>query len=205
MWDRSRKERMRLARSNHHESVRASVDPHGGVAFRIRNHVVIFASSLARVKNLYRILQSVRFLEYTAHEKCHWRTAPLALTAAAHFANRHLLVVHASNRSNESGKRDVHKRNSPRRLSHYQHRMLLQFPIDAIIQNPAVQQSTKLRGFAEQRKSAAMKELGDRVGDENPSGISMHGVGDTLHFLDVTLGNIRPLNCKNRRDRFFNR
>src|SRR4051812_43183133 len=172
MWDRSRKERMRLARSNHHESVRASVDPHGGVAFRIRNHVVIFASSLARFKDLNRIIQSVGFLEHAAHKKCHWRTTPLALPAAAHFADRHLLVVHSSDRSNETGKRDVHKWNSSLRLSHYQHSMILQFPIDTVIQNPAVQQRTGLRGFAEQRKSAAMKELRNRIGDENSSGIS---------------------------------
>src|SRR4051812_28534087 len=129
MRNRSRQERMGLAGPNDHESVRASIDPHRGVAFRVRNHVVIFASSLACLKDLNRIIQCVSFLEYPAHEKCHWRTTPLALTAAAHFADRDLLVVHSRDRPNESRERDVHKRNSALRLSHYQDRMLLQFPI----------------------------------------------------------------------------
>ena len=190
--------RMRLAGTNHGKPVGATIEPHGRVAFGVGNDVVILAGSLAGLENLNGVVQRTGFFEDPAYKERHRRTGPLALTAAAHLADRDLLVVHSRDRADETGKRDVHKRDPPVRLCDDQHRVFLQFPVNAVVEHSAVQQRSLLRDLAEQSKAAAMKKLGDRIRREHGLRVDVQRVGESLHFFDVAFGDIGSLHRKNR-------
>src|SRR3954453_12931577 len=188
---------MRLARMNDCKTVGAAIEPYRRVGFGISNHVVILAGSLACFEDLYRVVECTGFLENSANEKRHRRAGPFALAAAAHLADRDLLVVHSRDGADKSGESDVCKWDTPFGLGDDKHRVFLQFPVDAVIEHTAMQQSSRLRYFSEQCEAAAVEEFGDRIREEDRLGVHVQGVCHSLHFFNVALGNVGPLDGKN--------
>src|SRR3954465_11105729 len=129
---------MRLARTNDRKAICTTVEPDCRVSFGVGDHVVILACSLAGFEDMYRIVERSRFFEDSANEKRHGRPGPFALAAATHLADRDLLVVHSGDRADKAGKCDVCKWDPAFGLCDDQHRVFLQFPVDAVIEYAAM-------------------------------------------------------------------
>ena len=68
----------------------------------------------------------------------HRHAVPMALSAAPHFADRNVTAVHAGDRADEAGVADVDEGNFAGRLADDQHGVVLQLPIDGIVEHSAV-------------------------------------------------------------------
>ena len=62
----------------------------------------------------------------------------MAQSAAPHLADRHVAIVHAGDRADEAGIAHVDEGDFAIRLADDQHGVVLQLPIDGVVQHPAV-------------------------------------------------------------------
>ena len=115
------------------------------VGLGVRNHKVVLAGAGVVAEDGEDILKGVPLLQTLAQQERHRDSLPVAESTPTHFADGHMLGIHPGHRPHEPGVRDIHERDAPLRFDDDDDRMLLQPPIDGIVEDATVIQRPILR------------------------------------------------------------
>ena len=135
----------------------------------------------------------VGLLQGHADQQGHRHAVPVAHPPAAHLADRDPLGVHPGDRADEPGIGDVHERDPSPGLGDGEHGVVLEPPVAAVVEDPAVVERPVLRRRAAEREPRAVEQLGDEVGDDDVLDVHPGAVGDPAHLLEEPLGDVLPL------------
>ena len=191
--DRVRQPGMALAHPDHAEDVPARLHPHRLAGLAVGDHEIVLAGARIVAKDRDAAIERVGFFQDHPDQEGHRHTVPVAHPAPAHLADRDPLGVHPRDRADEAGVGHVHERDLAAGLGDRQDRVLLEPPVAAVIEDPAVVERPVLGRRAAERETRTVEQLGDEVGDDDVLDVQSRAVGNPAHLVEEALGDEFPL------------
>ena len=111
-----------------------------------------------------------------------------------------MLGVHPGHRANEPGIGHVDKRHPPLGLHHRDHRVVLQTPVDRVVEHASVVEGPVAGRPVHDREATAVEQFGNKVRRDDVFHLETRAVGQPFHLLEVLGRHERFLHLQDRLD-----
>ena len=180
-----REQGMKFAGLDGLKVMRVGRDAHRIMRLPIGNNVIVLACARRLAHDLNCFIKGGGLFHNFAYEMGHRLSVPISIPASAHFADADALVIHRGDRADKTRVADVDPRMPIIGLMHDGDGILLQAHAFQIIKHPAMIDMPIAGRFAENRKAAAMKKLGEKISKPGLLHIHAHGPGDRVFLGQV--------------------
>lgn len=200
VFHRGRQQRVRLSLFDEREDAEGRFHADGRVRFAVGDDVEVLAGAAIVSEDADGGVEVFSFFEHLADEERHRHAGPEAEAAAPHFTDADVLGVHARDRADEAGVGDVDERDAAVRLGDDEHGVLLQTPVDGVVEHSAVIKRAVFRGRVRDREAAAMKQFGDEVAGSCVGRLEARSFGEAVEFLEILLRDVLLLDADDQLD-----